>query len=803
MITNYIKIAWRNLIRGRIYSFISIGGLAIGITACLLIIKYVSFETSYDEFHQNADHLYRVTTDLYKEGELVSRSARVAPAVASSFKAEIPEIENYSRMIILGDDGIVSHNDKAVGESKMYLADTSFFELFSFPVNRGNITTALSEPFTIVLSQQISEALFGDEDPIGETVVVNADNFDGESVEFEVTGVMQEIPANSHIQPNVLISYPTLYEFVGHRFDNSWDWNETYTYFELHTEADPENVEAKFLSIFERQNQQMIEEQNAHRQYNLQPVSEIHLYSDLQYEAGANGNAMYIYFLLVVSLLVLTVAYINYINLTTVQSIRRVAEVGVRKVSGAHQGQLVTQFLSESVIMNLLAVSLALVLFELLSPMLSTLFGLPANLEMGINLLYWLALGLLILSLTLGSSLYPAFIISRYQPAEVLKGSYSKSLPGNSLRKVLVTAQFATFVVLIAITVIVYKQVEYMKNQDLGFNSDQVVIVNAPKSINNLEQSAFTQFRDQLSSFADIVSVSGSAVVPGNEIYLYSDQISINQKDIAGVFSLLPVERGFFDQYDIRLLEGEPLRNNGRDEILINEEALQVLGFNEPSEAIGQILMNNGHESEIRGVVKNYHHENLKLAIEPIIFLGTDAPNYYSIEIKSANTESTLFLIKTQFEELFPGSPYQYFFLDDFYNQKYSAEEQFNRLFGFFTTLAMVVAFIGLLGLTSYSAELRKKEIGIRKVLGASISNIVTLLSKDLLKLVILGFVVAAPVAWYAMNRWLEDFAYRIDIGPGIFAIAGGAALLFALLTVSWQSVRAAVANPVESLRSE
>lgn len=802
MLKNYIKIAWRNLAKHKSYSFINISGLAIGITACLLIIKYVSYETSYDDFHAKSNQLFRVTVDLFKEGELTTQSARVAPAVASSFTAEIPEIENFTRMIILGDDGVVSYGDKAVGESNMYLTDNSFFELFSFPLISGNAAASLSEPFTIVLSQQVSEALF-DDNPIGKIVTVNADNFDGQSVQFEVTGVMKEIPANSHIQPNVLISYPTLYQFVGHRFDNSWNWNETYTYFQLHEEAFPEQVEAKFPPIFERQNKQMTDEQNVNWQYNLQAVSDIHLHSDLQYEAGVNGNATYIYFLLIVSLLVLFVAYINYINLTTVQSFKRMAEVGVRKVSGAHRGQLITQFMAESVIKNFLAVSLALVLYELLSPLLTTQFGLPGDPGMGLNIFYLFALGLLVLVLTIGGSLYPAFIVSRYQPAEVLKGSHSKSLPGCSLRKILVATQFAAFVVLIAITAIVYRQVEYMKNQDPGFTSDQIVIVKAPKSVHNLEQISFTQFRDQISSFADIMSVSGSATVPGEEIYQYSDQININQKQIAGVFSLLPVEPGFFDQYNIELLEGEPLRNNGRDEIIINEEALQVLGFDQPSEVIGQVLMNNGHKSEIKGVVKNYHHENLKLAIEPIIFFGTDAPNYYSIEINSANAGATLSLIQTQFEELFPGSPYQYFFLNDFYNQKYNAEEQFNILFGIFTALATIVAFIGLFGLTSYSAELRTKEIGIRKVLGANIANIVALLSKDFIKLVIIGFVIAIPIAWYAMNQWLANFAYRIEIGPGIFALAGGAALLIALLTVSWQSVKAALMNPVESLKNE
>ncbi len=800
MIKNYLKIAFRNLRKNPGHSLINIGGLAVGITACLLIARYVSYETSYDGFHEKADQLYRVTVDLYKKGELKSQSARVAPAVAPSFKAEIPDIENYTRMIILGDDGVVTHDDKAVGESKMYLADGSFFNLFSLPLVQGDENTALSKPFTVVLSQQISAAIFGKENPVGKSVVINADNFDGQSIPFEVTGVMQKIPANSHITPNVLISYPTLYQFVGHQFDNSWGWNETYTYLQLNNQADPSSVEAKLPAIFQKLNEQ---QEGTEWRYRLQPITNIHLYSDLQYEAGPNGNAVYVYFLAIVGFLILTVGYINYLNLTTVKTIQRAEEVGVRKVAGAQRGELVVQFLTESLMINLLAMAVAIVFYELLSPWLAALFDLPIDHQVQANGNYWFLFGSLILVLMAGSSLYPAYIISRYSPADVLMGSFSKSLPGSSLRKILVAGQFATFVVLVAIAFTVYKQVDYMKNQDLGFNSENIVVIKAPKSVSDLNEHAFTLFRNEISSLTNVVHVSGSGVVPGEEIYRYSDRVGMNQQKVAGVFSLLPVEPGYFDQFGIPLLAGEPFRNASREIWIINEEALKLLGFDRPSEAIGQSLIIDEMEGEIKGVAKNYHHENLKLAMEPILFFATDDPNYYSVRIKSAGAGTTLAALKMTYEKLFPGSPYQYFFLQDFYNQKYRAEEQFGLLFGIFSVLATIVAFIGLFGLTSYSAQLRTKEIGIRKVMGASITHIVILLSKNFLKLVVLGFLFAVPVSWYIMNRWLQDFAYRIEIGPGVFLLAGGTAVLIAIVTVSWQSVKAALMNPVNSLRSE
>lgn len=800
MIRNYIKIALRNIRKNPWFSAINIGGLAIGITACLLIARYVAYETSYDDFHQNSDQLYRISVDMYKDGVLQSQSARVAPAVATTFTDEIPEIESFARLIILGPDGVLTAGEKAIAEPNVYLAENSFLDLFSFPLLQGDPENALTEPFTVVISQKTASALFGDKNPVGETLVINSDNFDGLSLDYEVTGVMENVPGNSHIQPEVLISYPTLNKYVGNFFDNSWTWSETYSYVKLTDQADPEMAESYFADIYKISNPN-----GPDWRYHLQSVPDIHLHSELQHEASTNGNASYVYFMVLVSILILVVGYINYTNLTTLKAEQRSAEIGIRKVSGANRFQLIVQFVMESSIVNFTALLMALSLTEVLSPYFSSLFGIPMGslpAEVG-ALTFWMSLTGLFILLTILSSLYPAYVISKLTPSETIKGSATSNLSGNRLQKVLVATQFAVFVLLLSVTFTISNQIDFLKTQDLGFNSEQILVVKAPKSTVKNGNSDYTVFRDKISSVAGIVGVSGSETVPGQEIYRYTDQISINKTPVNGVFSQMAVTPGYFDQYKIPFLAGEPFREHQTQDWIINQKAAELMGFENPSDAVGQEVYMVEIPHTVRAVITNYHHENLKNAVEPVIFSATDNANYFSVKTNSADIKPLLSSIGENYGSLFPGSPYEYFFLTDFYNQKYQQEDQFSLLFRIFSILSIVIALIGLMGLSGFSIHRRTKEIGIRKVLGAGIGNILLLISQEFILLVLIGSAVAAPLAWFLLNEWLSEFAYKTDVSLWIFLASGVLALALALLTISWQATKAAIANPVESLRNE
>ena len=798
MLRNYLTITFRNLLKNKVFSLINILGLAIGMAACLLILQYVSFELSYDQFHENTEDTYRVTLDIYKNGEREAQSARVAPAVATAFQNEFPAIDTYTRVVILGPDGVLTYEDQYTGEEGILLADSAFFDVFSFNLLHGNRQTAFNEPFCVVITENTARILFGEEDPMGKSVVINADNFDGTSLPFKVTGVIENFPENSHLQPGVLISYPTLFEFVGHQFDNSWNWNETYTYVRLNPNADPEALEAKFPEVVHQFNQQLAEDQ-LDWQYKLQPITDIHLYSDLQHEVSVNGNGFYVWFLAAVGILILLIAYINFVNLVTVKALQRAKEVGIRKVSGAYREQLIFQFFLESLLVNAIALFLGITLLQLATPFFSDLFDVQLSFITNSHPEMWIGFAIFMLLLVFGSGFYPAFVLSQYKPAKVLKGNFTQGKFGNTLRKSLVTGQFAIALVLIALTLTAGMQIRYMQQQSLGFRPEQVVVVKSPKAYDYGYGNNFSAFKNKVTSLAQVKSVSGSGAIPGQEIYWYNDRVTINGEETDGVFSTLPVAQNYFSQYNIPLMSGRLFTEPSREKWMINETAMRLLGFEDAGQAVGQQL----NDGEILGVVQDFHHESLKTAIAPMLFFCGQAFNYYTIKIETTQIPNTLAEIEAAYVELFPGSPYEYFFLDEFFNRQYKAEQQFNTLFSLFSALAIFIACLGLFALSSYAATQRTKEIGIRKVLGASVQSIVTLLSKDFIKLVFIASVLALPIAYWVMQKWLDNYAFRIDIGWWLLAAPVVLVLLLALITVSVQTIRTALTNPAKSLRYE
>ncbi|MEK6481243.1 ABC transporter permease [Catalinimonas sp. 4WD22] len=803
MIRNYIKIAYRNLLKNKVFSLINISGLSIGMAACILILQYVSYELSYDDFHTRAEDIYRVTLDIHKNEGQQTRIARVSPAVGSAFQAEFPEVENYTRMIILGPDAVLTYENKYKGEAGVYLADSAFFDVFSYPLIRGNPKTALNEPFSIVITESTARSLFQDENPLGKDVVLNAANLDETSFPFKVTGIIEDFPENTHLQPAVLISYPTLFEFVGHQFDESWTWNETYTYVRLNGHADPKMLQARFSEVVQRFNQAYMEEQHMDWHYRLQPITDIHLHSDLQHESSVNGNAFYVYFLAVVGLMILLIAYINFVNLVTVKALNRAKEVGIRKVSGAYRGQLIAQFFLESLMVNLIAGILCITLLQITAPYFAQLFDVKLAFMHESQTILWISFALLLLFLILSSGFYPAFVLSRYKPAKVLKGNMSRDRSGGTLRKTLVTGQFAITMVLIALTLAATVQIRFMQQQSLGFSPEQIVVIKGAKSYDYGFGDNFAAFENKVTSLASVRSVSGSIVVPGHEIYNYNDHILLNGKETAGVFSLNYVDKNYFAHYGIPLLSGRMFTEEAQPKWIINESAMRLFGFDKPEEALSQIIDRNGQQGEIIGVVKDFHHQSLKKAISPTLFYCSRQHNYYSVKVESGQIAETLKQIKASYKELFPGSPYDYFFLDEFFNRQYKAEQQFNIFFRIFSGLAIFIACLGLFGLSTFMATQRTKEIGIRKVLGASVSNILTLLSRDFIKLIIIASILAIPLAYWVIQKWLENYAFHFELSWWLLLAPVLVLIIITLFTVSFHTIKAAFTDPAKSLRYE
>ncbi len=800
MLENYFKIAWRHLWKNRVFSLVNISGLAIGLMASVLIFQYVNFELSYDQFHKYKNDTYRVYLNLYKNGALETQSARVSPAVASALKNEFAAIESYTRMVILGPDGVLTHGDRYTGESSILLADSAFFDIFSFPLLRGNRKTAFNDPFCVVITESTAKKLFSEENPLGKNVVINAKNFDGTSFDFKVTGVIADFPENSHIKPGVLISYPTLYSFVGHRFDNSWQWNETYTYFRLQPNTNPKELQARFPAIVHRLNNQL-EEQQMDWQYQLQPVTDIHLKSNLRYEVSANGKALYVYFLAAIGILILLVAYINFINLTTLQALQRGKEIGIRKISGAYRRQLIIQVFLEALLLNGTALLAGIVLVQLGKPYFSGLFDVRLLPITNTNPYIWAAFGVFMLLLVLGSGFYPAFVLSRYEPAKILKGNFSTGKSGITLRKVLVTGQFGIALILIAVTLISWVQVRFMQQQALGFNPEQVVVIQSPKAFDYGYGNNFSGFKNKVSGLAHVKNVSGSNAVPGQEIYWYNEQVTVNGEETSGVYSMLVVAVDYFSQYNIPLVAGRLFFDESKDQDkwIVNETALRLLGFEDANQAIGKRL-NNG---EIIGVVKDFHQESLKTTIKPTLFNCGQVFNYYTVKIGTDEVANSLAEIKSAYTELFPGSPYNYFFLDEFFNLQYKSEQRFNTLFRLFSGLAIFITCLGLFGLSFYTVTQRTKEIGIRKVMGASEKNIVSLLSAGSVQLIFIAGLPALPIAYLVMYKWLENYATRINIEWWMLAAPIVILLFISALTVGLQTFNAATRNPVEALRNE
>ena len=814
MIKNYFKIAWRNLFKRKGYSLLNIFGLAIGIACCLLIFQYVAFERSYDKFENKADQIVRLRLDSYQQGKLQWKSATSYPAFGPTMKNDFPEVENFCR---LHDADLVLSNDQRnvkFKEEKGYYADPSFLDMFNIQLIKGNQKFALDGPEKILLSENTAKKYFGNEEALGKKLVFRDPQF---SRTFEVTGVFKELPANSHLIINHLASYATLASIVrqdgdtSNSTETSFGWYDFYTYLQLKKGTDIKKFESKLPAYCDRymNSRDWAKKNNVRAEIHIIPLTDIHLYSNYNQEAEANGNGQSVSFLFMIAFFIIGIAWINYINLATARSMERAREVGVRKVLGALRKNLVGQFLVESFLLNLFAFVFALGIVFLLTPWFNQLTGRSTHAGFSLPANYWLGFIAMFLSGSFLSGIYPAFVLSGFQPMYVLKGLFKSSQGGIVLRKGLIIGQFATAVVLIAGTIIVFQQVSFMRKQKLGADINQTLVLDGANSIgDSLYQNSFQPFKNDLLKIADVKNVATSSSVMGKEIY-WTNGASRLGADNKGAVTLynLGIDYDFIPSFGLELKDGRNFSKEYKTDergILLNENAARLLGFEDMSKAINENIVSAGDTVKILGIVANYHQQGLQKAIDPMIFrLAPNNRNAYSVKITTGNIQATIATIEKTWNKHFPSDPFNYYFLDQLFDQQYKADKQFGNVFGLFAFLAILIACFGLLGLSAFNVLQRTKEIGIRKVLGSSVRNLLYILSKDFLKLVLISFILAIPITWLIMHNWLEDFAYRINIQWWVFALAGIVSFLIALVTISFQAIKAALANPVKSLRSE
>lgn len=811
MIRSYFKIAVRNLFKRKEYAVLNILGLAIGIAGSLVILQYVAYEKGYDNI-SNADQIVRLRLDNYQDGNLDWQSAAVYPAFGPTMKRDFPEVENYCRLAAA--DMLLSNDERNVkfNESKGYYADASFLSIFNIKVAEGNPETALNGLDKIMLSAGMAKKYFGDANPIGKTLVYRAP-FSTRT--FQVTGTFIP-PTHSHLVINYLISYPTIGSFrrqfgdMSRPEETSWGWNQFYTYLLLRKGTDIKKLEAKFPAFCNRyiNNLEWKKENHTRNEVHLLPLKDIHLHSHYMQEAEVNGNYNAVSFLLLLALLIVGIAWVNYINLSTARSLERAKEVGVRKVMGATRSKLIQQFLAEGVLINLIALVIALLIVYATIPWFNRLISSVASIHFYLPAQYCMMTGAIFIAGVLLSGIYPAFILSGYRPVAVLKGSFKNSTEGLMLRKTLIVVQFATSVVLIAGTIIVYRQMHYMRSQSLGVNIRQTLVLEGAGSVNDSTyQTVFQPFKSSVLQIPGVKNIAVSTSVMGKENF-WSNEVTRANTSAANAVNLdfLGIDYDFIPAYEMKMIAG---RNFSRDfpsdsnAAILNETAVRMLGFQNPQQAINQKLGNEDGRTII-GVVKDYHTEALNKIIEPqLMILRLNARNVYSVKTETKNVSAVINNIRDKWNTYFPNDPLNYYFLDEAFNKPYKADWEFGNIFGIFTCIAIGIACMGLLGLSSYNVLQRAKEIGIRKVFGASVMNIAYMISKDFVRLILIAVMLAIPVTWWIMQKWLQQFAYRIQIGWWIFPAAGLLAILIALITISLQSIKAAIANPVKSLRTE
>ena len=800
MIKNYLKVAWRNISRNKIFSAINIAGLSTGLACCILMFLFIQNELSYDRFHKQSKNIYRLTSEM--DGPNGKTKLAVSPAPwAPLMKKDYPEVKTYARLLKAEKTDVGQPGQRQFYESDVLYADSTFFEVFSLELEKGNANKALDQPNRVILTSETAKKYFGNEDPIGKALEVNS--FVGR-VTVQVTAVAKELPANSHFKFNLLVSMQTLGDL-----SNFWAYHMFQSYLLLNDHVSAVDLEKKFPAFVNKyiiNNPQADGKQDIY----LQPLTAIHLHSDLVGEIGINGSITYVYVFAGVAIFILLIACFNFTNLSTARSLARAKEVGLRKVVGADRKQLVSQFLGETTLFALISLVIAIVIAFLVLPVFNLVSGRELTIDFSENYSLVIMLIFLVIGVGLLAGLYPAAVLSAFKPIEVLKGKFIRGSKGISFRKFLVTLQFVVSIALMASTILVRQQLDFLQNKRLGFDKENVVVLSLPK---DMDSARLASFKTSLLGEPSILSVSGSSVVPGLNIAV--NQINDGNIDLSKAHSMqmLFIDEDFVNTMKMKMLAGRNLSDDQPTDktegFIINEEAVKKMGWPSPALSIGKNIQWVRPDAVIKsgrvlGVVENFNISPLKSAVQPLVMHYSALRfQYLFVRFNQSNAAKLTTIVEKKFNDFYPKQSFEYSFLDDNLNALYNSEKRLETIFTYFSLLAIVIACLGVLGLSLYSIQQRIREIGIRKVLGAGILTITAALLKEFVKPVLIAAVIATPVAWYLMDSWLQDFAYRININWWIFILAGIIALLIATITVSFQAIRAAMVNPVKSLRTE
>ena len=811
MLKNYLKIAWRNLLKNKTFSIINIAGLAIGLSCFILIALYVLDEISYDRFHQKADRIYRINSQIRMGGSDL-RLAVASDPMGATLKKDYPQVEQYARLYASSGSKLIKKGNEFINESRVVHADSTIFEVFTLPIISGNPQTALNEPNTVVISRSAAIKYFGTEEAIGKTIETDDNN----STLYKVTAVIKDIPRNSHFHFDFLFSMDN----VSYDFGNYLSHN-FHTYLLLRPGVDYKAFEKNFIQYIDKyilpraQHLMQIksmkdwEKSGNKLEYTLLPLTKIHLYADFFAELGTNGDIQYVYFFAVVAIFILLIACINFMNLSTARSASRAKEVGIRKVLGTEKKSLIKQFLTESTLVAIFSLLLAILIASLALPLFNDISSKTLTIQSLLDIRILPLLIALPFVVGLVAGCYPAFFLSSFQPIQVLKGKINAGFKRSFFRSALVVIQFVISIFLIIGTIVVYSQLDYIQTTKIGFNKDQVLVIHGTGALSNNAKA----FKNEVLNMPGVVSGTLSGYLPVSESSRndrsYSKEAVMDGKNSFNM-QTWGIDYDYLATFGMEIIAGRnfsPDFGSDSTAIIINETTAKILGYTDP---VGQKLYAPNEDDPSRpeifnivGVVRNFHYESLKQTIFPLCFRLDNSPWLASFKVKTTDIQSLVKQIESKYKAMAPSLPFSYRFLDESFDNMYRTEQRVGQIAISFAVLTILIACLGLFGLVTYMAEQRTKEIGVRKVLGATVSNIVNMLSKDFLKLVIVSAIFAVPLGWWVMNKWLQDFAYRVDIGWWIFFVAIGIAVFIALCTVSFQAIKAAIANPVKSLRTE
>lgn len=815
MISNYIKSAWRNLMKNKFFSFINIFGLSVGFTCCILITIYINNEYSYDAFHKNSDRIYHLEQTMFREKE--DRFASTSAPIAGLMQQEFPVIVKSVRFLklFLDDKTLLQYadpsgNTKSFYETKGYLADSSFFSVFTYDFKEGDPATALIAPHSVVISEEMAEKFFGGLPALNRIIRISSST-NGDH-DFKITGVFRDNPLPSHIDARFFLSFKggNMNELANEKASIVSN-NMFYTYFLLQEGADPSKLKSQFPVFIEKYMGKELKAMGQRREFSLTALRDIHLRSGIEHTVTPAGNVTSLFILGSIAILTLLIACINFMNLSTSSSSKRAVEVGVRKVLGTKKSSLLWQFLGEAVLMALIALFFAFIFTLLLLPLFEKVS--EKTLHISNEQRFVLFIGFIFLTIITGlfAGSYPAFYLSSFKPVRVLKGKFTNSLAAVSIRKGMVIFQFVISVFLIVASIVIADQMKFIRSKDLGFIKEQQIILPLRSST---AKNLCGSLKNELAGQSDIQSVGASTYYPG--IFNASDWLLYKEGQTINESKRVFINRGdnsLLQTLNIKAVAGRlfsekfPADTNNR--IILNETAVRELGFPSASQAVGKWVAfdweGKQQRFDIIGIVKDFHFKDLHVPIEPYGFLlgAGNEYNYLIAHAKAGNIGNTITLLEDAWHKINPSEPFEYSLLDQDFQKNYEAENRLASLINYFTLIAILISSLGLFGLSVFSAEQRIKEIGIRKVLGASINNIVFMLSKDFLKLVCIAVLIATPLAWFAMNKWLQNFAYRITISWEVFALTIFLAIFIALVTIIFQAVKAAVSNPVKNLRTE